>query len=129
MTRGKVFLLLLLALGVGLYLPESRAKIWRVVRPVTFPFYSWMTEGEMNRIADDLYDYEETYRQFPGPRGFDAWMDDRYEDPTLTRDSWDTRYRLQPGSRGTFRVVSAGPDREFDTDDDLVIVGTRPDLR
>lgn len=129
MSKGKVFLILLLALGVGLYVPETRAKIWDTVKPVTYPFLEWMTRGEMNRIADDLNTYEETYRQFPGPRGFDAWMDERYEDQTLTRDSWDNRYQLRTGSRTTFRIISAGPDGSFDTEDDMVVEGTRPDLR
>lgn len=129
MSTGKVLLILLAALAVGLYIPESRAKIWDTVEPVTRPFYGWMTRGEMERIADDLVEYERGYHQFPGPRGFDAWMDDRYQDQMLTRDSWETRYQLRGGSRGAFRVISAGPDRAFDTEDDLVIEGTRPDSR
>lgn len=129
MSTGKVVLFLLAALAIGLYIPESRAKIWETVKPVTYPFYAWMSRGEMNRIADDLTEYELNYRQFPGPRGFDAWMDERYRDPNLTRDSWNTRYQLRGGRGGTFRIISAGPDATFDTDDDLVIEGQRADLR
>lgn len=126
---GKVILALLAALAVALYLPQSRQKIWRAVRPVTFPFYGWMTRGEMKRIADDLTQYEQTYRQFPGPRGFDKWLDERYNDQTLTRDSWGTRYELRNGPRGMFIVVSAGPDKSIGTADDLEVEGERPNLR
>lgn len=126
---GKVILILLAALAVGLYVPQSRKRIWQTVRPVTFPFYGWMSRGEMKRIAKDLNQYEQDYRQFPGPRGFGDWMDKRYKDENLTRDSWGTRYELKRGPRHTFLIVSAGPDRTFDTGDDLTTEGVRPDLR
>lgn len=126
---GKVILILLAALAVGLYIPSSRQRIWQTVRPVTFPFYGWMTRGEMKRVARDLAEYEQTYRQYPGPRGFDEWMDDRYDDPTLTRDSWGNRYRLRNASRSGFIVISAGPDESYGTADDIEVEGERPDLR
>ena len=117
--KKKIFLLLALALGVALYIPESRARIWEVVKPVTYPFLGWITQGELDRIATDLVDYEDKYFKFPEAREFDEWMDERYADPNLTRDAWNTPYRLRAGSRTTYYVISAGPDQEFGTDDDL----------
>lgn len=127
--KTKVFLALILALGVGLYIPQSRARILEAARPALNPLYRFMTRGELERIARDLVDYEKTHFRLPEIRDFPEWMDERYGDTALTRDAWENPYRLRPAGPATFHVVSAGVDGEFGTEDDLLSPPVRPDPR
>ncbi len=125
MTRGKVFLLLLVALGVALYLPDSRARILGVVSPVMNPAYRWMSSQEMNQIVEDLRRHEQTRGSLPVRFGeFDPWMDRRYPQDRSRIDSWGNRYRFQLVGE-MIRVTSAGPDGEWGTEDDLMREGVR----
>jgi hypothetical protein len=121
---GRLFLLLVLALGVGLFLPESRARILDVAGPMANPAYRWMSHQQMSQIVTDLEVVVGTGARLPLARGeFDGWLDQRYQQVRSREDAWGTRYQLR--SRGeSFDVVSAGPDREFGTDDDLVRTGS-----
>ena len=121
---GKIVLLLIAALGVGLYFPQSREAILDAASPLATPAYRWMTNQELQRIADDL-ERRVSASDFPLRRGeFDAWLDSRYPEPSSRVDAWGTRYQLEV-SGATFRVISARPDGEFGTDDDLSIEGVR----
>jgi hypothetical protein len=126
---GKLILAFLLALGLGLTFPESRAVMVEYARPLLNPAYHWMTVQEMNQIVDDLQFHQETRGDLPSGRGqFDEWMNRRYPQAASRHDAWGTRYRLEV--RGdVFRVISAGPDGEFGTDDDIVREGARGTAR
>jgi len=39
---------------------------------------------------------------------------------TIFTDPWGTPFRLTPTSKGGIEIRSAGPDKRFDTDDDIV---------
>ncbi len=125
MTKGKVFLLLLVALGVGLYVEDSRAAILNFVSPVVQPALNWMTNQELKQIVADLEVHSTSRGELPLGRGeFESWMQSRYRDDRYFTDAWGNPYRLQ--SQGnTFRVISAGTDGEFGTDDDLYVEGVR----
>jgi hypothetical protein len=84
-----------------------------------------MTNQELRRIAEDLDVLQGSRGELPTRRGeFDAWMDRRYPQEESRLDAWGTRYRLEVFS-SRYQVVSAGPDRSFRTDDDLVREGAR----
>jgi hypothetical protein len=121
---GRLFLLLVVALGVGLYVPESRARILDVAGPMANPAYRWMSHQQMNQIVTDLEVVVGTGARLPVAHGeFDRWLDQRYRQPRSRHDAWGVRYQLRP--RGdSFDVVSAGPDQEFGTQDDLVRTGS-----
>jgi hypothetical protein len=116
---GRLFVVLLIALGAGLYFPESRAIIIEYVRPLSTPPYRWMTHQELNQIVSDLEVVQESGRPFPArPDEFNAWLASRYPQERSRVDAWGTPYRIELTATH-FRVVSAGSDRVFGTDRDL----------
>ncbi|MEX0935387.1 MAG: hypothetical protein WD013_00690 [Gemmatimonadota bacterium] len=118
---GRLLLLLLIALGVALYFPRSRDYVLERADPLADPAYRWMTRQEMRQIATDLDFYIEREGRTPLRRGeFDSWLDDRYPELRSRMDAWGTRYRATQIAGATYRIVSAGPDLEFQTSDDLV---------
>jgi len=121
---GRLFLLLLVAFGIALYVPESRAAITEAAHPLANPAYRWMSHQQMSQIVDDLEIVVNTGARLPTARGeFDGWLDRRYRQPRSREDAWGTRYQLRVRGN-TFEVLSAGPDRVFGTDDDLVRSGS-----
>jgi hypothetical protein len=122
---GRLILLILVALGAGLYFPESRSRLLEWAGPAIEPGYRWMTQQELNRIASDfeIYLSGRGVEQL-GRSEFDTWLDTRYPRPRSRVDSWGTRYVAEVTRTG-FTVRSAGPDLAFKTADDLVAEGTR----
>lgn len=117
---GKIFLILLILFGAGLYFPESREVIVERSRPLLNPAYRWMSIQQMEQILTDLEEMEATRGNLPLARGaFDTWLEDRYPSESTRTDAWGERYRLEAtGDR--MRVISAGSDGQFGTEDDLV---------
>ena len=110
---GRLFLLLLVALGAGFYFPESRAILVERLQPALNPGYRWASGGEMKQIVRDLQEWERVGRGLPVGRGeFEPWLRNRYQMLESTMDSWGTTYRLEVRGR-VVRVISAGPDRTF----------------
>lgn len=123
---GKLLLIMVLALAAALYFPQTRPMVVERAMPLLNPAFRWATNGEMEQIVRDLIGYEQTYLQFPSERGeFATWMSKRYQVESSTLDSWGNAYELR-SSRASFTVVSAGPDGEFGTDDDLQRSAERP---
>jgi hypothetical protein len=122
---GRLLIVLLIVLGLALYFPESRGRILERARPLATPVYAWMTNQELRRIAEDLDVFQTSRGELPTRRGeFDDWLDRRYPLEESRVDAWGTRYRLEVFS-SRFEVLSAGPDRSFRTDDDLIREGVR----
>ncbi len=125
----KVIGLLILALGAGLYFPGTRAPILAKAAPLINPALRWTTRGEMDQIVKDLENWERTRRPFPAGRGeFTEWLEARYQARDTAIDAWGLDYQLQSGSV-SFTVLSAGPDREYQTSDDLTVEGRRAPRR
>ncbi|MEX2531718.1 MAG: hypothetical protein WD960_13200 [Gemmatimonadota bacterium] len=121
---GRILLLLIVALGLGLAFPSSREIIVERARPLMNPALTWMTVQELNQIVVDLEFEEEARGRLPLGRGeFDQWMDQRYPQAGSREDSWGTRYRLELVPEG-FAARSAGPDGEFGTEDDIRRTGS-----
>lgn len=121
---GRILLLLLLGFAAALYFPQSREVIVDRSRPLANPAFRWMTTQQLNRIVEDL-DVHQQSRGLPVGRGeFDLWLDRRYPQERSRMDAWGTRYRLEVRGE-TYRVISAGPDGEFGTEDDIVREGMR----
>lgn len=122
---GKLLLLIVLALGLGLTFPESRAVILEHSAPLLDPAYAWMTNQELAQIVEDLEVHQESRGGLPAGRGeFDEWMEERYPQVGSREDGWGSHYRLEVTGE-SFRVISAGPSGEFGTDDDLSLQGAR----
>ena len=116
----RIFIVLLIALGVGLYFPESRAAILDFASPVVNPYLQMQTEGEMQDIADELKEYQrENFEQLPSERDFEGWMAPRFAG-NGSLDAWgnEYEYRLE---RTRLVLVSYGPDGQRDTADDIYV--------
>lgn len=122
---GRVILVLLAALVAAFFYEPSRTVILETAGPLANPAFRWMSNQEMKQIVADLELLDQTRGDLPYRSGeFDAWLDSRYPQPRSREDAWGTRYRLEVVGR-TFRVIAAGPDGEFGTEDDLVLEGDR----
>lgn len=121
----KFFLILLVIFGAALYFPKSRPVVMNAIQPALDPPFRWSTNGQMDRIARDLTTSDRTSQNFPETQAqFERWLDRRFQADNVRRDSWGTPYRIDT-ARGSFTLTSAGADREFGTEDDLVTEGER----
>lgn len=128
---GKLFLLALVVFGAALYFPETRARLIHrldpIIQPALAPIRAGSTREELRQIAQDLQGHERLYDRLPANTElFRQWLYNQYVAPSNYQDSWGSEFgfAIFPDS---FAVVSAGPDRSFNTGDDLRV--TRPRAR
>jgi hypothetical protein len=125
----RLFVILAVLFGASLYYPPTREPVLDFLRPALNPGFAWASRGEMQQIVRDLQDVERAGRSLPTARGeFEQWMSNRYQLFESTVDSWGSPYRLELRGQN-IRVISAGPDLEFGTPDDLVVEGPRAERR
>lgn len=119
---SKFLILLLVALGVALYFPRSRAWLSERARPVVNPVLRTATLSEMDKIVGDLHTHaRENLGVYPETRVFQTWLDATYAGDG-GRDSWGTPYQLEDLRRDRrMQVRSWGPDRERATEDDILV--------
>ena len=125
---GRLILLVLLGFVAALYFPDSRAWVLDVASPALQPLYGWQTEQEMEEIADELRDYErENFGSLPTRRSWPEWLEEN-NPPDRRVDAWGNSYFFQT-RLDSFYIASAGPDRIYQTEDDLEIsrAMSRPD--
>jgi len=116
---GKIFVGLLVILGVALYVDSSRAVILEKAKPVLDPYFVMATKSEMDKIATELLLYErENFGRLPERRAFPEWLDAQYAGGA-TVDSWGSPYEYTL-ARDSFFLRSPGPDKLQATDDDIV---------
>jgi len=72
---------------------------------------------DMDGMATAIRVYEDEHGALP------ASLDDLELPEAMRTDPWARRYayRLTPGTAAGFDVISAGPDGQFDTEDDLML--------
>lgn len=125
----RLFLILAALFGAALYYPPTREPVLDFLRPALNPGFAWASRGEMQQIVRDLQDVERMGRSLPTGRGeFERWMSNRYQLFESTVDSWGNPYRFELRGQ-TIRIISAGPDQEYGTADDLVVEGPRAERR
>ena len=125
---GKIFVVLLLALGAALYLPGTRPVVLDTLAPVLNPVLTWQTRSEMDQIARELQMINREGQALP-ERGeeFQAWMGRNFQGGS-SEDSWGNPYTLViwPDSVG---ILSKGPDLEVNTADDIMETALIPRQR
>ncbi len=122
---AKLLLLLVIAVAALLYFPQTRPLIVERTRPVLDRVFTWATTDEMERIAHDLVAYEDAFNEFPeSAEDFLNWLTEQYQADDAMTDSWGSPYAFKR-SGASFTLVSAGPDEQFGTDDDLQVEGHR----
>lgn len=123
---GKLFLFLLVALGLGLYFERSRVVILDTVSPVLQPVFRWQTNGEMEKIARDLISHGTTSGSMPSDQtSFQTWLSNQYQNVEGGQDAWGNFYRLRM-ARDSFAIIAPGKDGEVGTSDDLQHKTARP---
>lgn len=122
MTR--IVLLIIFGLVAAYYFPDSRRVMVDTARPLWVPVQKWNTKQEMRQVAGDLVQEERETGQLPDREHWKSWLEYRYSLPDSWEDAWGSMYDLKvwPDSIG---IVSHGPDRKPDTDDDFMVVEAR----
>lgn len=116
MTR--LVLLVMLGIVTMAYFPESREVLVRGAEPVITPPLRWHTSHEMQRVVRELRFHEqERHGDLPNSRRFEDWLVSTLDFGGAT-DAWGSPYVLYQRS-DSFAVVSFGPDRLPNTEDDL----------
>jgi hypothetical protein len=121
----RIALLVLVVAAAWLYLfPSARGVAADVARPVLTPVFRWQARQEMTSIAHEMQIYErENLGRIPDARRFQGWLESSFAGDA-TMDSWGTPYSLRL-SRDSFAIESWGPDRTYDTDDDMHLARRR----
>ena len=110
---GKLILLLIVALGVALAIPSTRA---RITEPVIERINLEITPRRLEMIATRLEEERGLGRPIPDSEALGTWL---LRNTSLSaEDPWGNRYFVQQRSDG-FIVGSNGPDGERGTPDDM----------
>ena len=113
---GKIFMLLLVALGIAMAVPSSRARLVEEATPVLDSFKARLVPSRLEAMADQLEVRIGRGESFPA--NFNGWLDRSYSG--IPEDPWGQYYYLET-SRRRFTVGSAGPDGEKGTPDDIEV--------
>ena len=120
---GRLILLIILGLAVGMYFPDSRAMLLDKGEPVLRPMLVWNAQREMEAIAAGVQQNENVEMRLPAKGEWVRWIEDNYAGDG-SRDPWGNiyLYEVQPDS---FAIISNGPDRLRKTEDDIRDVRVR----
>lgn len=116
---AKVIVIAILAFLLSLSLPQTRPTVLEYAEPALYPIFVWQTKSDMERIGGELTNYENQYYKLPtSGKDFPNWLAQRFKDDKHRVDSWGTGYRLKIRPE-KLAVISSGPDRTPDTEDDI----------
>ena len=122
MTR----LLLLVVLGIvtWFYFPETRAILLELADPVVTPVVRWDMTEEMEQVGRNVVEHERLTGAMPSGTGWLEWLDYRYSSADMRQDPWGSTYQLEV-TQDSVGIVSFGPDRTRQTDDDFRVATGR----
>ncbi len=116
----KLFLLLVVLVGLAFLEPRSREQIMRWV-PVSGLGQQGNAKRELKLIAADLQRVAKETGRYPQSDGFDRWL--RQQNRSV-EDPWGSTYYLELFA-DSFVVASRGPDARARTADDLRLARRR----
>ena len=124
---GSIFTKLLAMAIAGGVIAGNTDELQRFYEELTAQTQYVVSGMDMRNIGQML-DYEYLRKgRYPAEARFQAWMQENFKENQfreLASDTWGTPFEYTTGEGAkTFRLVSAGPDREHGTDDDLVYTG------
>ena len=120
---GKLILLVIIGLGVGMYFPDSRAVLMEKGEPVLRPMLVWNTQREIEKIVLQVQQNEQIDLRLPSRSEWVRWVGDHFSEDG-SRDAWGNFYQYEI-QEDSFAVVSAGPDLLGKTEDDIRDVRVR----
>lgn len=113
---GKIILLVIVVLGIGMAIPGTRATMLDKAAPVLDGFKAKLVPARLEAMADQL---EVRVGRGEGfPPSWESWL--KRDFSGVPEDPWGKLYYLQQ-SRGSFTVGSAGPDGRENTTDDIKV--------
>lgn len=118
---GKLFLVLLIALGIGMAVPSTRARMEAAAAPLMNTVKGKLVPSRLEAMADQLEVRLRRGEGFPG--NWALWLDRDFSG--APEDPWGNVYYLQSG-RGSFTVGSMGPDGQENTADDIKVTRQQP---
>jgi len=121
---GRLFLLTLLAVATWYYFPETRAMLLDAAEPVVTPLVRWGAEEEMAQLARNVVDHERLTGALPLGASWLGWLRQRYAGSEIHTDPWGSVYQAL-ASKDSIWVISFGPDRTRNTDDDFQVAAPR----
>lgn len=111
---GKILLVIIVVLGIGMAIPSTRATMLEKAAPVMNGFKAKVVPGRLEAMADQL---EVRVNRGEGfPNNWEGWLERDFS--SVPQDPWGHYYYLQTG-RGSFTVGSMGPDGIQNNDDDI----------
>ncbi|HEX5725788.1 MAG TPA: hypothetical protein VFX98_10010 [Longimicrobiaceae bacterium] len=116
---SKLFPLLLLLVAVVVIYRPARERVRPHLQFAFDPFYEWSTRNRVKELRDLLVRQEQLGKQIPAPRDFPAFVEAEDVQHNASLDPWGTPYYLR-STRTTYRVGSAGKDRQVGTTDDIL---------
>jgi len=112
----KLMMLAILALGVAMAVPSTRAQIVDALRPIKDKIGTSIVPRRLEAMADQL---DVRLGRAEGlPDRFDGWLRRDYTGSEF--DPWDNLYYLERGRR-SYKVGSMGPDGIQGSADDIVV--------
>ena len=121
---GRLFLLVVFGLVTTYYFPDSRQMLTDAVEPIVQPVVRWATRDEMATLGRAVVEHEATTGEIPSRRSWQPWLDWRVPTDASRRDPWGTTYQLRAWA-DSVAIISYGPDRVRNTEDDFQVVTPR----
>ena len=114
----KLFLFLILLLGIAMAVPSTRAQIQdRAITPVWDAVGGRLVPRRLDAMANQLDARLGRAERLPA-ENFEAWLRRDYTGPEV--DPWDRTWYIQVGRR-SYTVGSMGPDGRQGTPDDISV--------
>jgi hypothetical protein len=113
---GKLIMMLIVALAIGMTIPRTRAMIEEEVKPLVDHFKVKITAGRLKAMADELAVRVERGEGYPPD--WSGWLEMDFSGDPI--DLWGHQYFMTHSQDG-FTVGSNGPDGIRGTADDLEV--------
>ena len=120
---GKLILVVIIGLAVGMYFPDSRAVLMDKGEPVLRPMLVWNAQREIERIVLGVQQNEQVELRLPSRGQWVKWVEDHFAGDGA-RDPWGNFYQYEI-QEDSFAIISIGPDRLGKTEDDIRDVRVR----
>jgi hypothetical protein len=120
----RLVLLVILAICVWVYFPETRSMLIDAASPVVDPVLRWSAKEEMAQIGRNVVAHERLTGEVPTGARWVPWLEYRYSSADMHRDPWGSYYQLEMGS-DSVSILSLGPDRVRGTSDDFRVLSPR----
>jgi len=118
---GKLILYLLVALGLAMSIPKTRAMMVERTAPLTNNLKARLVPARLRAMSEQLSIRVGRAEGFPSD--FEGWL--RRDFSSAPEDPWGHFYYLKVGRR-EFTVGSMGPDALPGTADDITVKRTLP---